>query len=76
MHEHRSEHARFLFAVKEHTDGTPFLVPEPLEEDLSILADGVLAFELTPGMSIPEAEVLAQYLNTHVQAIRHTRYEN
>ncbi len=41
-----TERARYVFGVKAFADGKPWIYLEPLKDQLSILRDGFLGFDL------------------------------
>lgn len=69
-----TEHADYLFAVKEHRDGSPFIMLEPRSGDLKVLGDGFLTLELAEGTSTQQARELADRLNGAVERVSYTRF--
>ena len=65
----RTEQAQYLFKVKEHVDGTPWIVAEPLREEMPMLKNAYLGFHLPHGMKLEEAEKLAEFLNNNLIGI-------
>jgi len=60
------------FVMKAYHDGKPWIVLEPLAENLTILDKGILGFDLAPGTTGEEAEELARLLNERVTTIGYT----
>ena len=69
-----TERADFLFAVKEHADGTPFIMLEPRSGGLKALANSFISLELAEGVSMEQAKALAQHLNDRVEQVSHTKF--
>ena len=59
------------FVAKQGASG-PWIVCEPLVENLSILERGLLGFDLKPGTTPQEAERLAGQLNEAIAAVSYT----
>jgi hypothetical protein len=59
MVQSNTDRARYVFAVKEFGDGTPWIVLERSGKGLAVLGDGFIAFELREGISLKEAEKLS-----------------
>ena len=70
-----TESADFLFAVKEHADGTPFVMLEPRTSGLASLGTGFLALNLRKGQTIEDAQRLTEQLNASIKNVSHTRFE-
>lgn len=70
-----TERATGLFTVKEHRDGTPFIMVELDAPGLKALQGGFLSLELRNGTSMEQAKALAGLLNAQVGEIGHTRFD-
>ncbi len=70
----KTDHADFVFAVKEHADGTPWIMCEPRGSGLPGIGDGFLGLTLREGIGIREAEEIAEYLNNRVEGLSHTQF--
>jgi hypothetical protein len=68
-----TDRATYRFTVKEYSDGTPWLMLEPLQADLPILRGGHLGIDLTDGTSIERAVEVARFLNERVKAVHFTK---
>jgi hypothetical protein len=68
-----TERADYAFIVKEHGDGTPWIMCELRGGmGLSILNNALLGFELPPGTDIKKAQTIARFLNDNLRDISHT----
>jgi hypothetical protein len=69
-----TERANYAFIVKEHGDGTPWIVCELRRgTGLNILNHGLLGFELPPGTDLQKAHSIARFLNDNLGDLSHTR---
>lgn len=57
----------YRFVVKEGPDHTPGITAEPAGGD--VVFEGTLGFDLSSGVTNARAREIANYLNTHIQAI-------
>ena len=64
-----TERAKFRCVVKEQPDGQPFLVFEPMGENLPTLQDKLLSIDLRKGTSLAEAREIAAALDDHMVGI-------
>ena len=62
--------AEFLFAVRLHEDGTPWVALQPKHEGLEELK-GELGLDLYRGTSLEEAKQLARFLNSNIKSLCH-----
>ena len=62
--------AEFLFVVRLHEHGTPWLALQPKHEGLDELK-GELGLDLYRGTSLEEAKQLARFLNSNIKSICH-----
>ncbi len=68
----KTERAEYLFAVKEFSDGTPWIMLERRGEGLGVLGEGFLGFDLIEGTSLREAEKIAERLRQSVRSVSYT----
>jgi hypothetical protein len=69
----RTERGDFLFAVKEYGDGTPFIAVEPRRLTTTLVGgDALLAFDLNPGVTMAQAQSIAEYLNKNISSVSFT----
>lgn len=71
----QTERSTYRFTVKEHGDGTPWIMLEPLHGDLSCLVSGFLGLDLAPGTDIRKAQEIAEFLNRHITTVSYTWFE-
>ena len=74
MSKAKTEHADYIFAVKEYEDGTPWIMLEPSRAGLPVLKNGFLGLTLREGIDKREAEKIAEFLNDRVKSISHTQF--
>lgn len=67
-----TERARYTFTVKEHGDGTPFVMLESDWENLRLLERGFLSFDLPEGTSYEQAQEIAGFMNRHLHSLAYT----
>jgi hypothetical protein len=68
-----TEKEKYVFRVKEYSDGTPFIMLEPENDDLTILQDGFLSFDLNEGSDLKEASEIAEYMNDNLDLVCFTK---
>jgi len=68
----KTERARYSFTVKECSDGTPWIMLEPVKEDITSLKNGFLGFDLPRGTDMNRAQKVAEYLNGNIASLSHT----
>ncbi len=61
-----TERVRMSFKLKEFPDGQPRICLEPVQEDLIVLANGFLGFDLPPGTTIEKAKKIAGFLEENI----------
>lgn len=59
----------FKFMVKESGAGVPWIALEPADENLPVLGEGNLGFDLVDGASLADAEEVARVLNRHIKQL-------
>lgn len=63
----KSEAGRYIFKVKELSDGTPWLVAEPSAGKIAMLEpDALIGFTLYPGATLEQAYRVAEFMNEHL----------
>ena len=68
-----TERVRMSFKVKEFTDGQPWIFLEPVDEDLIVLGNGFLGFDLPNGTTIEKAKEIAEFLEENIANVSHTK---
>lgn len=69
----RTERGDFLFAVKEYGDGTPFIAAEPRRLTTTLVGGSAfLAFNLNLGVTMAQAQGVADYLNKNIDTVSFT----
>jgi hypothetical protein len=75
MTQSKTERANYMFAVKEFGDGTPWIMLERSGKGLDVLGNGFIGFDLREGISLQEAENLADILRRNVSAVSYTSFK-
>ena len=75
MVQSNTDRARYVFAVKEFGDGTPWIVLERSGKGLAVLGDGFMGFELKEGISLKDAEKLAELLRDGIATVSYTSFQ-
>jgi hypothetical protein len=71
----RTEGGSFLFRVKEFGDGTPFITAEPRRITTTLVGDDAFfSFELNKGITLTQAEKIADYLNENIDMVTFTLF--
>jgi hypothetical protein len=65
--------AEYRFTVKETASGEPWLMLEPMPQNLQVLSGGFLGLRLRPGATYEEARRLATTLDTEINSITFTK---
>ena len=68
-----TERVRMSFKVKEFTDGQPWIFLEPVDEDLIVLGNGFLRFDLPNGTTIEKAKEIAEFLEENIANVSYTK---
>jgi hypothetical protein len=68
-----TERVRMNFKVKEFPDGQPWICLEPVQEDLIVLANGFLGFDLPRGTTIEKAKKIAEFLEENIANVSCTK---
>jgi hypothetical protein len=74
MTQAKTERARYVFAVKEFGDGTPWIMLERSGNGLDVLGNGFIGLELKDGTTLKQAEALAETLRRNVSAVSYTSF--
>jgi hypothetical protein len=75
MTQAKTEHAVSYFRACEGADGTPWIICEPQgDTKIAALSEGFIGFELRPGMSLREAEKLAELLRGEITNVSVTTF--
>jgi hypothetical protein len=75
MTEARTERGGFRFRVKELADGTPWIMAEPLRNEVLFLKNAFVGFDLTPGTTLSQAERIAEFMNEHIDTMSMTVFD-
>lgn len=76
MADSKTDRAYYRFTVKEYVSGTPWIMFELLHgPNLPMLKDGFLGLDLRSGTSYEEANVIANFLNDHVECVAATTFK-
>jgi hypothetical protein len=67
-----TQRAKFSFRPSRYPSGEYWIVLEAFHEDLDILANGFLGFDLPEGTTANQAEEIAAYLNENIRAVSYT----
>ena len=68
-----TERVRMSFKVKEFPSGEPWICLEPVKEDLIVLGNGFLGFDLAAGTKIEKAKEIAEFLEENIATISYTK---
>jgi hypothetical protein len=68
-----TERIRMSFNVKEIPGGQPWICLEPIKEDLIVLGNGFLGFDLPAGNTIEKAKEIAQFLEENIATVSYTK---
>jgi hypothetical protein len=70
-----AERQPYSFEVREHGDGTPWILLVPRNDPLKILGRGLLGFQLPKGTTSARAEEIAEYLRRIISGVSYTPME-
>lgn len=70
----KTERAKYVFTVKEFSNGTPFIALEPLNKSITLPEEGFLGFDLPEGTDINKAKDIAKYLNKNLSNLTLTTF--
>jgi len=68
-----TERVRISFKVKEFPSGQPWICLEPTKEDLIVLGNGFLGFDLPAGTTIDKAREIAEFLEENIPMVSYTK---
>jgi hypothetical protein len=68
-----TESAEYRFTVKETASGEPWLMLEPMTNNLRAFSGGFLGLRLRPSVTYEEARQLATTLDTEVHSVTFTK---
>ena len=68
-----TERIRMSFKVKEIPGGQPWICLEPIKEDLIVLGNGFLGFDLPAGNTIEKAKEIALFLEENIATVSYTK---
>jgi hypothetical protein len=71
MHDHGSGKYHFKFSDRE--DGSFWIYFEPMTDDIALLKDVVFGIDLKKGITVKEADAIADYLNENLGKVRFRR---
>jgi len=74
MTQSKTERASYVFAVKEFGDGKPWIMLERSGKGLEVVGNGFVGLELREGITLEEAERLAEMLRESVSAVSYTSF--
>jgi len=74
MTQSKTERAKYVFAVKEFSDGTPWIMLERSWNGLDVLGNGFIGLDLKDGTTLKQAEALAETLHRNVSAVSYTSF--
>ena len=69
-----TETCRYLFVVKEGSEGQPWIMLEPVRSNLGILENGFLGLNLRDRISYEKAQEIVRYLSDNILEIIHHQF--
>jgi hypothetical protein len=70
----KTEQSRYVFAVKEGSGGQPWIMLEPVRDNLAILENGFLGLTLPEGTTYERAQEIARYLSDNIMGVLHHQF--
>jgi hypothetical protein len=67
--------AHYAFTVKERSGGPPWIAWEPSGEQIPILRDAILGFNLRGERSIERAREVSRFLNANIDSVSCTMFD-
>ena len=67
-----TQRAKFYYKPRRNPSGDYEILLEAFHEDLDVLAGGFLAFVLSEGATVNQAEEIAAYLNENIRAVSYS----
>lgn len=68
----KTERASYVFTIKEYSDGTPWIMFEPSDENLESIGQGFLGFDFRDDVSFEEAQKIAELLRNKISSVSFT----
>ena len=68
-----TERVRISFKVKEFPGGQPWICLEPVKEDLKVVRNDFLGFDLPIGTTIEKAKKIAEFLGENITTVSYTK---
>lgn len=69
----KTQRAAYRATVKERSGGEPpFLMFEPMGENMPLLENAFVTLDLRPGTTLEQAQELARHFHTHVEGLSFT----
>ena len=68
-----TERVRMSFRVRKFPGGQPWICLEPVKEDLKVLRNGFLGFDLPIGTTIEKAKKIAEFLGENITTVSYTK---
>jgi hypothetical protein len=72
----KTDHTRCTFTIKEHGDGTPWIMIEQYAPGIPALKNGFIGLTLRPGVTFEQAKEIARELNENFEGISYTQFLN
>lgn len=69
-----TKRAEYKFTVKEFSDGTPWIMLEPMGKSIELPEDGFLGFDLPKGTDISRAGEIAKFMNANLSTLSLTSF--
>lgn len=69
----KTDRALYRATVKEYADGTPFLVFEPMSENIELLDGALTSLDLKQGTTLEQAREVADVLDRFVEGLAVTK---
>ncbi len=66
--------AKYVFTIKEFSEGTPWIMAEPLNESVKLPNHGFLGFDLPKGTNMAKAKEIAKFMNDNLDQISLTTF--
>ena len=70
-----TERADYRATVKEGSSGTPFLMFEPMGQNMPFLSNVFVTLELREGTTLEQAQTLADQIHVHARGLAITRFK-
>ena len=70
----KTDHTRCTFTLKEHADGTPWVMVEPYAPGIPALENGFIGLTLRPGVSFEQAKEIVRKLSENFEGVSYTQF--